>query len=102
MVPSITTTKISISARGNKLYIDPNQNDYADTVAAPYSVRPFHMPTVSTPLDWKEVKPGLKAEDFVMQNILNRIKKKGDLFKGVDDQKLKSKNSDSLRNYLIS
>ena len=38
---------------------DPSQNDEADTIASAYSVRPFHIPTVSTPMEWKEVKPGL-------------------------------------------
>src|SRR4026208_2253895 len=56
MVPNITTTDVSVSNRGNKLYLDPNQNDYADTVAAAYSVRPYKVPTVSTPLEWKELK----------------------------------------------
>ena len=50
---------------------DPSQNDYADTIAAPYSIRPYHIPTVSTPLEWKEVNEGLS----------HRVKKKGDLFK---------------------
>ena len=41
LIPAITTTSVNVSSRGNKLYLDPNQNDYADTVAAPYSVRPY-------------------------------------------------------------
>lgn len=51
LVPKITTTSVSINSRGNKLYLDPNQNDFADTVAAPYSVRPYKLPTVSTPIE---------------------------------------------------
>lgn len=83
LVPAITTTEISISKRGNKLYIDPNQNDEADTVAAPYSVRPFHHPSVSTPLDWKEIRPGLDPLQFDINTIIQRVEKKGELFKPV-------------------
>ncbi|TDH18270.1 hypothetical protein EXU57_24130 [Segetibacter sp. 3557_3] len=34
LFPDITTTQVTVSKRGDKLYIDPNQNDEADTVAA--------------------------------------------------------------------
>jgi bifunctional non-homologous end joining protein LigD len=78
-----STTANSISARSDKVYIDPSQNDYADTLAAPYSVRPYHVPTVSAPLEWKEIDRHLDPAKFTMDNILGRIKKKGDLFKGV-------------------
>jgi bifunctional non-homologous end joining protein LigD len=35
------------------------------------------------PLDWDELKPGLKPTDFNIHNALDRIKEKGDLFKPV-------------------
>jgi bifunctional non-homologous end joining protein LigD len=79
LVPRITTTEMSISKRGDKLYIDPNQNDEADTVAAPYCVRPNKIPTVSTPLEWKEINDGLDPSQFTMHNIHKRLEKKGDL-----------------------
>jgi bifunctional non-homologous end joining protein LigD len=100
LVPEITTTEVTISKRGNKLYIDPNQNDEADTVAAPYSVRPFHHPSVSTPLEWKEINDKLDPLKFDMHNILERIEKKGDLFEGVMDKKTAVKNSATLK-YLL-
>src|SRR5690242_1649811 len=92
LVPEITTTEISIDKRGDKLYIDPNQNDEADTVAAPYSVRPASQPTVSTPLEWKEVNKKLDPKKFNINSIMGRIKKKGDLFAGVMDEKIRKKN----------
>jgi bifunctional non-homologous end joining protein LigD len=55
IVKNISTLNISLSSRKNKVFIDPSQNDYADTLAAAYSVRPNHKPTVSTPLEWKEI-----------------------------------------------
>ncbi len=76
MLPDITTTEITVSKRGSKLYLDPNQNDEADTVAAPYSVRPGHKPTVSTPLQWKEIKIGLDPSRFQITTIVRRLEKK--------------------------
>jgi bifunctional non-homologous end joining protein LigD len=87
MVPAITTTEISVDLRGNKLYIDPNQNDDADTLASPYSVRPANKPQVSTPLEWKEINSNLSPAQFTIESIFPRLNKKKDLFK-----KLLSKN----------
>lgn len=100
LVPEITTTEITVSKRGGKLYIDPNQNDEADTVAAPYSVRPAALPTVSTPLDWKEVNEKLDPKRFDIHSILDRVKKKGDLFESVMDQKIRKNNSGFLKKLL--
>jgi bifunctional non-homologous end joining protein LigD len=102
LVPEITTTEVSVSQRGNKLYLDPNQNDEADTVAAPYSVRPSDQPTVSAPLEWKEVKRGLSMNDFTIHTMAARIKKKGDLFKNVLSKTIQRKNNPLLKNILKS
>ena len=96
LVPSITTTSVSIDSRGDKLYIDPNQNDFADTVAAPYSLRPHYLPTVSTPLEWREIKPGLDNTSFTVKTVLGRLKKKNDLFIKVHDKKIAEVNSRAL------
>jgi bifunctional non-homologous end joining protein LigD len=87
LVPSISTTEISKSLRGNKVLIDPSQNDYADTLASPYSLRPYRIPTVSTPLDWKELKPALNPQDFTIDSIHKRLAAKGDLFQGIHNIK---------------
>jgi bifunctional non-homologous end joining protein LigD len=96
LVPNITTTEVCIAKRGNRLYIDPNQNDEADTVAAPYSARPFHHPSVSTPLDWKEITNKLDPLEFDINTILKRLDKKGDIFNGVMDEKIANKNTKCL------
>jgi bifunctional non-homologous end joining protein LigD len=100
MLPDITTTAVSINLRGNKLYLDPNQNDEADTIAAAYSVRPYHLPTVSTPLAWKEVTRKLHPHDFTIATVPDRLEKKGDLFKGVMDKKIALKNNKPLSDFL--
>jgi bifunctional non-homologous end joining protein LigD len=100
MVPSITTTNVSISERGNLLYLDPNQNDFADTVAAPYSVRPYKYPTVSTPLVWKEIKNGLNPLAFSFPEVKARLRSKGDLFKGVLSAANRKSNTKKLAKFL--
>jgi bifunctional non-homologous end joining protein LigD len=52
-------------------------------LAAVYSLRPVPGATISTPLDWKEVKHGLSPAQFTMKTLPKRLEKKGDLFKGV-------------------
>ena len=93
LVKSISTVNVSISARQNKVFIDPSQNDYADTLAAAYSVRPHHGPTVSTPLEWKELKPGLDPAAFTIATIGKRLRRKGDLFAGTLDPAIAKKNT---------
>jgi len=82
-IPQITSLERHPSKRKKKVYIDFLQNNFGQTVASPYSVRPKPGATVSTPLDWKEVKVGLDPGDFTIKNMIQRTKKKGDLFKGV-------------------
>jgi bifunctional non-homologous end joining protein LigD len=92
-LPALTTLERSLSKRKkNHVYIDYLQNSRGQTLASAYSVRPKPGATVSTPLDWKEVKYGLSPSDFTIKNVLKRFKKKGDLFKtvlgkGVDMEK---------------
>lgn len=82
LLPRTTTRNETVSQRGKKVYLDSGQNNYTKTLAAPYSVRPYHEPLVSTPLDWKEVKMGLDRWSFNINSIAARISKRGDLFAG--------------------
>lgn len=100
LVPEITTIEVSVDHRGDKLFVDFSQNDEADTLASAYSVRPSKQPTVSAPLDWKELTPDLSPEQFTIFNMLDRIKGKGDLFKGIHDPKIKASNNKILKKLL--
>ncbi len=82
-LPDFTSLERMIANRKGKMYLDFLQNRPGATIAGAYSLRPKLGATVSMPLDWKEVKPGLKMTDFTIFNAVERIKKKGDLFKGV-------------------
>ncbi len=92
LLPDTTSIERTLSKRGPNIYIDYLQNRGGQTLATAYSLRPREGATVSTPLEWKEVKEGLHPSQFTMHNILDRIKKKGDLFepvlkKGIDLRK---------------
>lgn len=96
-MPFLATTALATTDRNGKVFVDANQNDYTDTVAAPYSARPAKHPFVSTPLDWKEVNRGLDHTKFTISSIGARLKKKGDLFSRVLDERIALNNSKVLR-----
>lgn len=79
-LPETTTLERSIKKRDRKIYIDFLQNRRAQTLAAPYSVRPKPGATVSTPLEWSEVNDKLHPSQFTIKNVLARFEKKGDLW----------------------
>ena len=82
-VPGFTSLERSPKKRQGKVYLDYLQNRPGQTLASVYSIRPQRGATVSTPLLWEEVKPGLDPRDFTMKTIQQRLEKKGDLFQGV-------------------
>lgn len=82
-LPKTTSLLRKPAQRQKKVYLDFLQNNFGQTLAAPYCVRPRQGAPVSTPLEWKEVKLGLDPLNFTMKNTLARLKKKGDLFKPV-------------------
>lgn len=79
-LPETTTLERSLSKRGPKIYVDYLQNSAGQTLASVYSIRPVPGASVSTPLDWKEVNHQLSPQQFTIENILLRVKRKGDLF----------------------
>jgi bifunctional non-homologous end joining protein LigD len=82
-LPDITSVERNPAKRKGKIYLDFLQNRETQTAAAPYSLRPKPGMPVSTPLHWEEVKKGLTPTTYNMDNIFDRLKTEGDLFKGV-------------------
>lgn len=82
-IPKFTSLERMIAARKGKMYLDFLQNRPGATIAGPYSLRPKPGATVSTPLDWEELKPGLKMKDFTIFNTFERVRERGDIFKDV-------------------
>lgn len=89
-LPEITTLERALQKRDkNKIYLDYLQNRRGQTLASVYSLRPKNGAPVSMPIEWEELKTGLKPTDFNIENAMERIQLKGDLFqpvlgKGVD------------------
>jgi len=65
--------------RRGKVLIDWSQNDEHKTTVCAYSLRARERPTVSTPLQWRELEdPG--ALVFEAADVLERVERHGDLF----------------------
>jgi bifunctional non-homologous end joining protein LigD len=83
-LPKFTSLERNLKKRGNKMiYLDHLQNRRGQTISSVFSLRPVEGATVSMPLQWKEVKPGLSPLQFTIHNSLERIKKYSDFFSGV-------------------
>lgn len=82
-LPDLTTLERSLKKRGPKIYLDYLQNRKGQTIASAYSVRPEKGATVSTPLDWSEVKSGLKIADFTINTVPERVVDRKEFFKNV-------------------
>jgi len=91
-----TSLERQIKNRGGKMYLDFLQNRPGATIAGPYSLRPKPGATVSMPLHWEEVKPGLTMKDFTIKNAVQRLQSEGDIFinvlgEGIDMEKALAK-----------
>jgi bifunctional non-homologous end joining protein LigD len=60
------------------VYVDFLQNILGKTVAGVYAVRAKPMPTVSTPLAWDELTPGLDLREFTIESVPGRVASVGD------------------------
>jgi bifunctional non-homologous end joining protein LigD len=83
--PEIVVSKMQKSLRAGKVLIDWSQNDVHKTTITAYSLRAKEHPTVSTPVTWNEVETALKKKNakllaFEADEVLERVKKYGDLF----------------------
>ncbi|MEO8405040.1 MAG: DNA ligase D, partial [Chitinophagaceae bacterium] len=63
-LPKFTSIERATKDRRGKIYIDFLQNRPQATLATAYSLRPKPNATISMPLEWDEVKKGMKMEDF--------------------------------------
>jgi bifunctional non-homologous end joining protein LigD len=80
--PGIITAEYRVAKRPpNHVLVDYNQNAWGRTLASVYSVRPKPHAPVSAPVTWEEVERGIRIEDFRLDNMPERLKAVGDLFK---------------------
>jgi bifunctional non-homologous end joining protein LigD len=62
------------------VYVDYLQNVLGKSVAAAYAVRARPGATVSTPLDWSELRPKLDPRDFTIETVGERFGRVGDIW----------------------
>jgi bifunctional non-homologous end joining protein LigD len=82
-LPETTSLERNPRSRQKRVYLDFLQNGRGKTLAAAYCVRPYPGATVSTPLKWSEVKPGLDPSLFTIRTVPDRLQKVGDLWQPV-------------------
>ena len=82
-LPDSTSIERNPEKRRGRVYLDYLQNSRGQTLAAPYCLRPREGAPVSTPLLWSEVDEKLDPAAFTLKTTKKRLKKSGDLWKGV-------------------
>ena len=83
-LPDQATTAWWKEERGEKVFLDFNQNAKDRTIASAYSLRARPDATVSTPVTWDEL-PDVDTEDFTIATVPQRFADKGDLHAGIDE-----------------
>jgi bifunctional non-homologous end joining protein LigD len=82
--PDLFTLPRTVSRREKgRVYFDYMQNARGKTISAPYVLRAYPGAPVATPLDWRELLPGLRPQQFHLRNAPDRFARVGDLFIGV-------------------
>jgi DNA ligase D len=83
-LPEQVTTNWWKEERGQRIFIDYNQNARDRTIASAYSVRPKPGAPVSAPVDWEEL-PEVAPEDFTVATMPQRFAEVGDRHARIDD-----------------
>jgi bifunctional non-homologous end joining protein LigD len=72
-LPERATLERSKAKRGGRVYVDVMQNARGHHAVPPYVLRPVPGAPVSTPLNWREVRPGLNPADYNLMTIFGRL-----------------------------
>ena len=86
-VPALVSREWEKTARGGLARLDYTQNAANRTLVAPYAVRAWPNASVSAPIGWDELDdPDLRADRWTVATIGERLRSRGDLFRGVLEQ----------------
>ena len=83
--PGEVTTKWWKEERGERIFVDYNQNARDRTIASAYSIRPKPGAPVSAPVDWDELAR-VAPEDFTVATMPARFAQIGDRQARIDDK----------------
>lgn len=82
-LPDQVTTNWWKEERGERIFIDYNQNARDRTIASAYSIRPKPGAPVSAPLEWDEVSE-VRPEDLTVSTMPTRFAQLGDRHAEID------------------
>jgi DNA ligase D len=83
-LPGRVTTKWWKEERGERIFVDYNQNARDRTIASAYSIRPKPGAPVSAPVLWEELGE-CTPEDFTVASMPARFAEVGDRHAAIDD-----------------
>jgi DNA ligase D len=83
-LPGQVTTKWWKEERGERIFVDYNQNARDRTIASAYSIRPKPGAPVSAPVTWDELAD-VAPEDFTVATMPARFAAEGDRHAAIDD-----------------
>jgi bifunctional non-homologous end joining protein LigD len=83
--PELVVSRMTKTRRTGRVLIDWSQNDAKKTTVCAYSLRATERPTVSTPVDWDEVRATRDSKDpaglaFDAGQVIERVAERGDEF----------------------
>src|SRR5690606_21801057 len=84
-LPALATTPWWKEERGERVFIDYNQNARDRTIASAYSVRARPHAPVSAPVTWAEL-PDVDPRDFDIRTVPRRFADIGDVHRAIDDR----------------
>jgi DNA ligase D len=84
-LPGEVTTKWWKEERGERIFVDYNQNARDRTIASAYSIRPKPGAPVSAPITWDELQE-IQPEDFTVASMPARFAEVGDRHAAIDDK----------------
>ncbi|MGH3545972.1 MAG: non-homologous end-joining DNA ligase [Mycobacteriales bacterium] len=79
--PELLTVAWWKEERGERIFVDYNQNARDRTIVSAYSVRPHPQATVSAPISWGELAD-VKPSDFTVATMPERFSRLGDVHAG--------------------
>jgi DNA ligase D len=83
-LPGEVTTNWWKEQRGERIFVDYNQNARDRTIASAYSIRPKPGAPVSAPFAWDELEQ-VQPEDFTVATMPERFARLGDPHAAIDD-----------------
>jgi bifunctional non-homologous end joining protein LigD len=82
----LVVSEFKDTKKPGKVFADYLQNSPLRTMVVPYSLRPTPEATVSTPLEWSEVKKGINPTDYTISTV---VKRTGNPWKNIFEKRCK-------------